>query len=210
MTSNTVEGVKTLDDLKNELKKDCDIEKKREIITKFRPGLKDIINKKNNIQQWTLMHNIIKSKSNKVCNKCRAPENDNLCTVENIKLLIEEGAKLDNQEINGDTPLHTAVAIGVDSAIIDALINTKHKDCGQEPCRCGQKALQIQNNSNKTPLEIDYISESCLQQLVLEGKKCFHNSQWNICKSAKHDKNGNNYLSISDLKAVLIINIVRI
>ena len=135
-------------------------------------NFKNLINEKLTIYYLTLLHEIIKSKKSighSCCCLSGSTENVELCTAENIKFLIEEGARLDIQEINGDTPLHTAVAIGVDSTILDVLINTKHNDCELEPCRCGQKALQIQNNSNKTPIEISYISVSCLQKLNLEG-----------------------------------------
>ena len=149
---------------------------KRELVDGNYEGLKkldnwgpDFINGKSDITNLTLLHKIIKSKKKNIgCCCSGSSQNDNLCTAENIKFLIEEGARLDLKEINGDTPLHTAVSVGVDTTILDVLINTKHKDC--EQCRCGQVALQTKNNLNKTPIEIDYISDSCFQKLNLEGE----------------------------------------
>ena len=138
-------------------------------------NLKEIINRQSNLYLWTILHEIIKSNSRRggCCLSQKPDDCNDLLTVENIEFLIKAGAKLDVREINGDTPLHTAVTNRVDESILEALINTKHndndKDC-EQPCRCGRKALQIANKSGKTPIEIECIPASCLQKLNLEGE----------------------------------------
>ena len=93
----------------------------------------------------------------------------------NIKCLFKLGADPTIQQINGDTALHMAVQqqkINVD--IVRALINSQHSEespCRKDdkPCICGKKALLVLNKRQKTPRQLDYISDEVLCCLNMEG-----------------------------------------
>ena len=127
-------------------------------------NLKEIINRRS-LYHLTLLHDIIKSKNRSLscCNN-----QNNLFSKENIIFLIEEGANLEAKEINGNTPLHTAVTENVDKSILTALIYAKHWECG-DSCNCGFKALHIKNKSDKTPIELENVNIGNWQLLFMEG-----------------------------------------
>ena len=128
-------------------------------------NLKEIINRRS-LYHLTLLHDVIKSKNRSLSSCCN--NENNLFSKGNIIFLIEKGADLEAKEINGNTPLHTAVTENVDKSILTALIYTKHWECG-DSCNCGFKALHIKNKSDKTPIELEYINKDNWQLLYMEG-----------------------------------------
>ena len=126
-----------------------------------------------NVNHWTKLHKLIKENNKVCCDKCGCNKKllatEELC--EQIKDQIKKGTDPCLKEINGDTPLHTAVLENEHVDVLKALIHTKHENCKKaDNCTCGQKALKIENNSKRTPRQLEYVSTETLKFLNMEGK----------------------------------------
>lgn len=128
-------------------------------------------NRQTGVTRSTPLHRLIK-KNNTVClcKSCNKQNGSSENLSEEIKELIEKGAEQFRKEINGDTPLHTAVLQNENEDVLEALIETKHNKNKCENCTCGQEVLKMKNNSGKTPRQFEYASEKTLKLLSMKGK----------------------------------------
>ena len=122
----------------------------------------ECVNEPSEIGKSTLLHEIVQKR-----------KSTNYDKVEAIKCLFDIGIDPSKVEGNGDTALHTAIYETVDEEVLEALIYSKHvNDFHKEnqPCFCGFKALEIDNNRKQKPREVGNIIPSLLQILNTAGE----------------------------------------